>query len=68
MQILTVEELLSGKTVDYPHSEGVNVTFNKAPKAKGKKMEHPELNYPAEYVPAACLREHILRNNYDIKA
>ncbi len=48
MQILTVEELLSGKTVDYPHSEGVNVTFNKAPKAKGKKIEHPELSYPEE--------------------
>lgn len=48
MQILTVEELLSGKTVDYPHSEGVNVTFNKAPKAKGKKEAHPELKYPEE--------------------
>ncbi len=46
MQILTVEELLSGKTVDYPHSEGVNVTFNKAPKAKAKKEAHPELSYP----------------------
>jgi len=48
MQILTVEELLSGKTVDYPHSEGVNVTFNKAPKAKAKKEAHPELKYPEE--------------------
>ena len=48
MQILTVEELLSGKTVDYPHSEGVNVTFNKAPKAKAKKETHPELKYPEE--------------------
>lgn len=48
MQILTVEELLSGKTVDYPHSEGVNVTFNKAPKAKAKKEDHPELKYPEE--------------------
>ena len=46
MQVLTVEELLSGKTVDYPHSEGVNVTFNKAPKAKAKKEAHPELSYP----------------------
>ena len=46
MQILTVEKLLSGKTVDYPHSEGVNVTFNKAPKAKAEKEAHPELNYP----------------------
>jgi len=48
MQILTAEELLSGKTVDYPHSEGVNVTFNKAPKAKAKKEDHPELKYPEE--------------------
>lgn len=48
MQILTVEELLSGKNVDYPHSEGVNVTFNKAPKAKAKKEAHPELKYPEE--------------------
>ena len=48
LQILTIEELLSGKTVDYPHSEGVNVTFNRAPKAKVKKGTHPELKYPEE--------------------
>jgi len=45
-QILTIKDLLGGKEIDYPHSEGVNITFNKAPKAKGKKIKHPELNYP----------------------
>jgi DNA modification methylase len=34
LQILTIEELLDGKEIDYPHSEGVNVTFKKALKAK----------------------------------
>jgi len=33
LQILTIEELLNGKQIDYPHSEGVNVTFKKSPKA-----------------------------------
>jgi DNA modification methylase len=46
LQILTVEELLKGKKINYPHSEGVNVTFKKAPKVKSKKIKHPELNYP----------------------
>ena len=45
MQILTVEDLLEGKTIDYPDVPGVNVTFKRAPKAKSKKMEHPELDY-----------------------
>ena len=34
IQILTVEELLAGKGIDYPPSRHVNVTFKKAPKAK----------------------------------
>jgi hypothetical protein len=50
LQILTVEELLKGKKINYPHSEGVNVTFKKAPKVKSKKIKHPELNYPDEQV------------------
>ena len=45
MQILTVKELLNAKKIDYPDITGVNVTFKKAPKAKGKKIDHPELNY-----------------------
>jgi site-specific DNA-methyltransferase (adenine-specific) len=39
VQLLTVGELLAGKRVDYPHAEGINVTFKKAPRAKGKKAE-----------------------------
>ncbi len=35
MQILTVEELLEGKGIDYPSIRGANVTFEKAPKAQG---------------------------------
>ncbi len=34
IQILTVENLLAGKGIDYPPSKHVNVTFKKAPKAK----------------------------------
>jgi DNA modification methylase len=45
MQILTVEELLKGKKIDYPDVPGVNITFKRAPKAKCKKTEHPELDY-----------------------
>ena len=33
MQILTIAELLRGKKIDYP-SQGVNVTFEKAPREK----------------------------------
>jgi len=46
LQILTIEELLKGKKIDYPHTAGANVTFKKAPKANRKKNPHPELNYP----------------------
>jgi DNA modification methylase len=45
MQILTVEELLKGKKIDYPDIPGVNVTFKKAPKAKSKKTAEPQLDY-----------------------
>lgn len=48
MQILTVEELLKGKKIDYPDVPGVNVTFKKSPKAKNKKVENPEFSYPEE--------------------
>ena len=43
VQLLTVGELLEGKTVDMPRTEGINRTFKKAPKAKAKKEAHPEL-------------------------
>ena len=48
LQILTIEELLNGKRIDCPPLGQVNVTFKKAPKAKGKATEHPELEYPQE--------------------
>jgi DNA modification methylase len=43
VQLLTVAELLEGKTIDMPRTEGTNRTFKKAPKAKLKKEAHPEL-------------------------
>jgi site-specific DNA-methyltransferase (adenine-specific) len=43
VQLLTVAELLEGKTVDMPRTAGTNRTFKAAPKAKGKKEAHPEL-------------------------
>ena len=45
MQILTVEDLLNGKHIDYPDVPGVNVTFKKAPKSRNKKAAEPELDY-----------------------
>jgi adenine specific DNA methylase Mod len=48
LQIITIEELLSGKTIDTPPLGQVSVTFKKAPKAKNKKNPHPELNYPEQ--------------------
>ena len=41
IQILTVKELLEGKRVDYPPP--TSVTFRKAPKAKVKGHEQPDL-------------------------
>ena len=43
LQILTIEELLNGKTIDYPASESTSVTFKKAPRFKGKPPEQREL-------------------------
>ena len=42
LQLLTVEELLEGKTVEFPHE---NVTFKKAPKAAGKKAKSERLPF-----------------------
>jgi len=44
LQILTVEQLLGAKKVDYPPSGDLR-TFKKAPKAKRKKRDHPELDF-----------------------
>ena len=37
IQLITVEELLEGKKIDYTPSKEVDVTFKRAPKAKKKK-------------------------------
>jgi site-specific DNA-methyltransferase (adenine-specific) len=43
IQIITIEELLSGKTVDMPPQTQTNVTFTKAPKVKRKEGEQGRL-------------------------
>jgi len=43
LQILSVGQLLAGERIDYPNVEGMDRTFKKAPKAKPKGAEHPEL-------------------------
>jgi site-specific DNA-methyltransferase (adenine-specific) len=48
LQIFTIEELLNGKRIDCPPLGQVNVTFKKAPKAKEKAAEQPELEYPQQ--------------------
>jgi len=48
LQILTIKELLGGKTVESPPLGQVNTTFKKAAKAKAKKNPNPELEYPEE--------------------
>jgi DNA modification methylase len=48
VQLLTVGELLEGKTFDMPRTAGTNRTFKKAPKAKRVKETLPELFGEAE--------------------
>ena len=43
IQILTIEELLSGKGIDKPPNKQVDTTFKKAPKKRGRKLEQMEL-------------------------
>ena len=42
LQILTIADLLAGKKIDMPPIRQVNMTFKKAPRAKGKKGEQAE--------------------------
>lgn len=44
LQLLTIEELLDGKGIDYPPAEHVNVTHKKAPRAK-KKAQQREIEF-----------------------
>jgi len=48
IQILTVEELLNGKTVEYPRTRGSNVTFKKAPRSRKKLADHQDLPFDGE--------------------
>ena len=43
IQILTIAELLAGKKIDYPPAQGVNVTYQKAPRAKTTKAKQQKL-------------------------
>lgn len=42
LQLLTVEELLAGKNVEFPHE---NVTFKKAPRARSSKPSNTEFEF-----------------------
>jgi hypothetical protein len=43
LQILTIQDLLGGKTIQYPAPRHSSVTFKKAPKAKTTAPDHPNL-------------------------
>lgn len=43
LQIITIAELLNNKRVDMPPLRQVNITFKKAPKARGEEPETPML-------------------------
>lgn len=45
LQLLTIEELLSGKTIDMPPIRHTNVTFKKAPRAKGEQADQGVLPF-----------------------
>lgn len=45
LQVVTVGELLAGRKVEYPDAAGVNITFKKAPRAKGTKAQQMNLGY-----------------------
>ena len=48
IQLLTVADLLGGKKVDYPETEGMNVTYKRAPRAQGKKAEQIGMGLPED--------------------
>jgi DNA modification methylase len=45
IQILTIQEILNGKSIDFPRNEGVDKTFKKARRVRLKKAETQELNF-----------------------
>ncbi len=52
IQLLTVDDLLHGKGIDYPRTAGVNITLKAAPKivAEDSELLHLPLGYPAKKV------------------
>ncbi|MGH7685432.1 MAG: DNA methyltransferase [Candidatus Dormibacteria bacterium] len=48
LQLLTVGQLLGGKTVDYPHLTGGNVTHRRAPRAELTAAEQAEISYGSD--------------------
>ena len=45
LQILTVEDLLNGKTINRPPDKHTDVTFKQAPKARPKIAKAPKLAF-----------------------
>ena len=43
LQLLTVEELLAGATLDYPRTSGVNRTYKQAPRQLRKVAEQRDV-------------------------
>ena len=43
LQLITVGELLDGKTIEVPPTKHTNVTFKKAPRVEEEVEEHPNL-------------------------
>lgn len=48
IQILTIQEILDGKPIDYPHHAGNNITFKKAKPVGGEKPVIDELDFDEE--------------------
>jgi hypothetical protein len=48
IQLITVAELLDGRTIDMPPVRQVGATFKKAPKAKAKGAGTGELSFEGE--------------------
>jgi adenine specific DNA methylase Mod len=49
IQLISVEELLDGKTIDMPKTAGINKTFKTAPKASGPKPPKPPAKKKSTY-------------------
>jgi hypothetical protein len=44
MQLITVEELVNGREIDYPRTSGVNQSYKQAPRAvAAEREEHGDL-------------------------